>query len=170
MAYFICLCSSVGRAEDWKSSCRWFDSARRHHLREWLSGRASPCQGERREFESRLPLQYLQKTQIASFVFRRRYSQVVRRGSATPWFPSSNLGGASRKKHRLCRCFFQWNTPCGVWNIATQYEIASLWTTLRVWNIATQYEKANFISHFSARKIFHNPTGLFHIEQSEIFH
>ena len=26
-------------------------------LREWLSGRASPCQGERREFESRLPLQ-----------------------------------------------------------------------------------------------------------------
>jgi hypothetical protein len=26
--------------------------------REWLSGRASPCQGERREFESRLPLQY----------------------------------------------------------------------------------------------------------------
>ena len=27
-------------------------------LREWLSGRASPCQGERRGFESRLPLQY----------------------------------------------------------------------------------------------------------------
>ncbi len=26
-------------------------------MREWLSGRASPCQGERREFESRLPLQ-----------------------------------------------------------------------------------------------------------------
>ena len=26
--------------------------------REWLSGRASPCQGERREFESRLPLQF----------------------------------------------------------------------------------------------------------------
>ena len=25
-------------------------------MREWLSGRASPCQGERREFESRLPL------------------------------------------------------------------------------------------------------------------
>ena len=28
-------------------------------VREWLSGRASPCQGERREFESRLPLQKL---------------------------------------------------------------------------------------------------------------
>ncbi len=26
-------------------------------MREWLSGRAPPCQGERREFESRLPLQ-----------------------------------------------------------------------------------------------------------------
>ena len=26
------------------------------YLREWLSGRASPCQGERREFESRFPL------------------------------------------------------------------------------------------------------------------
>ena len=28
-------------------------------MREWLSGRASPCQGERREFESRLPLHFL---------------------------------------------------------------------------------------------------------------
>ena len=26
------------------------------YMREWLSGRASPCQGECREFESRLPL------------------------------------------------------------------------------------------------------------------
>ena len=30
--YFFWLCSSVGRAEDWKSSCRQFDSARSHHL------------------------------------------------------------------------------------------------------------------------------------------
>ncbi len=30
-----------------------------HDMREWLSGRASPCQGERREFESRFPLHYL---------------------------------------------------------------------------------------------------------------
>ena len=28
----ICLGSSVGRAADWKSACRWFDSAPRHHL------------------------------------------------------------------------------------------------------------------------------------------
>ena len=27
----IWLCSSVGRAEDWKSLCRWFDSIRSHH-------------------------------------------------------------------------------------------------------------------------------------------
>ena len=27
------------------------------YMRKWLRGRASPCQGEGREFESRLPLQ-----------------------------------------------------------------------------------------------------------------
>ena len=64
-------------------------------MREWLSGRASPCQGERREFESRLPL-HKQKTQSASFVFRRRHSQVVRHGSATPLSPGSNPGDASK--------------------------------------------------------------------------
>ena len=35
-------------------------------MREWLSGRASPCQGERREFESRLPLQ-IQGIRLDSF-------------------------------------------------------------------------------------------------------
>ena len=35
----ICLCSSVGRAGDWKSPCRWFNSDRRHQtLRVMLSG------------------------------------------------------------------------------------------------------------------------------------
>ena len=28
-------------------------------MRKWLSGRASPCQGEGREFESRLPLHFM---------------------------------------------------------------------------------------------------------------
>ena len=28
----IWLCSSVGRAEDWKSLCRWFDSNRSHQI------------------------------------------------------------------------------------------------------------------------------------------
>ena len=33
-------------------------------MREWLSGRASPCQGERREFESRLPLHFRVKRRV----------------------------------------------------------------------------------------------------------
>ena len=37
-------------------------------MREWLSGRASPCQGERREFESRLPLQYKESDRIPFFL------------------------------------------------------------------------------------------------------
>ena len=68
------------------------------YLREWLSGRASPCQGERREFESRFPLH------------NRRYSQAVRPRSAKPLRPGSNPGGASRKKHTFVYqdnvCFF----------------------------------------------------------------
>ena len=64
-------------------------------MRKWLSGRASPCQGEGREFESRLPLHFL-----------RRHSQVVRQRSAKPlspvqiWVPppilSSNKGPISQ--------------------------------------------------------------------------
>ena len=65
-------------------------------MREWLSGRASPCQGERRGFESRLPLQKL-KAQRA-FLYRWHHSQVVRQRSAKPRFPSSNLGGASKNE------------------------------------------------------------------------
>ena len=37
----------------------------RLNVREWLSGRASPCQGECREFESRFPLQILGWWQVA---------------------------------------------------------------------------------------------------------
>ena len=37
-------------------------------MREWLSGRASPCQGEGREFESRLAL-YVRKTTVCAVVF-----------------------------------------------------------------------------------------------------
>lgn len=36
-------------------------------LRKWLSGRASPCQGEGREFESRLPLQQKQTLKVLLF-------------------------------------------------------------------------------------------------------
>ena len=34
------------------------------NLREWLSGRALPCQGKCREFESRLPLHYAPLAQL----------------------------------------------------------------------------------------------------------
>ena len=63
------------------------------YLREWLSGRASPCQGERREFESRFPLQGI----CTVFIFLWRYSQAVRPRSAKPLCPGSNPGGASKK-------------------------------------------------------------------------
>ena len=38
-------------------------------MRKWLSGRASPCQGEGREFESRLPLQYKADSSESAFLF-----------------------------------------------------------------------------------------------------
>ncbi len=47
-----------------------FDSAYLHHTRKWLSGRASPCQGEGREFESRLPLQIFFCQQRYRMLFR----------------------------------------------------------------------------------------------------
>ncbi len=54
-------------------------------MREWLSGRALPCQGKCREFESRFPLHFF----ITGFipVIGRRHSQVVRHGSAKPLPP-----------------------------------------------------------------------------------
>ena len=69
-------------------------------MREWLSGRASACQGECRGFESRFPLQHLHCLYFITLV-ERRYSQVVRPRSAKPLSPGSNPGGASKK---LCAC------------------------------------------------------------------
>ena len=53
--------SSAGRASALQAGGHRFEPYNSHHfiklnMREWLSGRASPCQGECREFESRLPL------------------------------------------------------------------------------------------------------------------
>src|SRR5690554_2139657 len=67
------------------------------YMRKWLSGRASPCQGEGRGFKSRLPLH------------SRRHSQVVRQRTANPlssvqvWVPPPFLllcrgGGTGRRK------------------------------------------------------------------------
>ena len=82
-------CSEIGIARS-KIKLRSTWQFGKIYMREWLSGRASPCQGERREFESRLPL-HLQKTQaFASFVLNNliwHHSQVVRQRSATPLPP-----------------------------------------------------------------------------------
>ena len=56
-------------------------------MREWLSGRASPCQGERREFESRLPLH--KKTNcsrrlVFCFIYTLPFFIVLRRDSTEP--------------------------------------------------------------------------------------
>ena len=42
------------------------------YMREWLSGRASPCQGEGREFESRLALFFFKEEQIIKKVLTIR--------------------------------------------------------------------------------------------------
>ena len=48
---------------------RVVETITRNDMRKWLSGRASPCQGEGREFESRFPLLALQME--CFFVFCR---------------------------------------------------------------------------------------------------
>ena len=45
-------------------------SRERNDVRKWLSGRASPCQGEGREFESRFPLLALRVECFFCFVKR----------------------------------------------------------------------------------------------------
>ena len=47
-------------------------------MREWLSGRASPCQGERREFESRLPLQIVTSSACYDFFIQYKFSDKKR--------------------------------------------------------------------------------------------
>ena len=41
-------------------------------MRKWLSGRASPCQGEGREFESRLPLHLKPESKDSGFFYLRK--------------------------------------------------------------------------------------------------
>ena len=52
-------------------------------MREWLSGRASPCQGECRESESRLPL-HTQFVPLAQLVEHMTFNHVVP-GSTPGW-------------------------------------------------------------------------------------
>ena len=51
------------------------------NMRKWLSGRASPCQGEGREFESRLPLQ--RKTVKCDSLFSLCFNDSIRTKKST---------------------------------------------------------------------------------------
>lgn len=51
------------------------------------SGRASPCQGEGSEFESRNPLHIIENTQLCFLLILWHHSQEVRQRSATPLSP-----------------------------------------------------------------------------------
>ena len=70
------------------------------HLREWLSGGVSPCQGEGRGFESRLALKNW-IVPVFSFlkIYMKRYRQMVRHWILIPAFPGSNPGSAAKKTH-----------------------------------------------------------------------
>ena len=62
--------SSAGRAPALQAGGHRFEPCCAHHkaknhMREWYSGSTSPCQGECREFESRLPLQ-MKPSQISN--------------------------------------------------------------------------------------------------------
>ena len=66
-------------------------------MREWLSGRALPCQGKCREFESRLPLQFILEEMVLKTL---RLLVLVPSPSGKARVcktltPSSNLGGTS---------------------------------------------------------------------------
>ena len=76
-------------------------------MREWLSGRALPCQGKCREFESRLPLHFFYKRGL-TYQGKElwHHSQAVRLGSAKPSStvrfrvvpPICRSGGIGRRK------------------------------------------------------------------------
>ena len=87
--------SSAGRASALQAGGHRFEPYCSHHyflrhcklnffMREWLSGRALPCQGKCREFDSRFPLHFFIRGNFFPFTFIRRHSQVVRLGSAKP--------------------------------------------------------------------------------------
>ncbi len=90
------------------------------------SGRAPPCQGGGSEFEPRHLLhvrKYIQKRTVPLFSIWR-HSQAVRQSSAKALFPSSILGGASKKRSTCkagasffgylgnLKCSGQVNCPC----------------------------------------------------------
>ena len=82
--------SSVGRVPALQAGCHRFESYNFHHLREWLRGRALPCQGEGRGSESRFPLHSTKANISVCLIFlkgRWHHSQAVRQRSAKPSSP-----------------------------------------------------------------------------------
>ena len=72
--------SSAGRASALQAEGHRFEPYSFHQMREWLSGRASPCQGECRESESRLPL-HTQFVPLAQLVEHLTLNQGVQGSS-----------------------------------------------------------------------------------------
>ena len=66
-------------------------------MREWLSGRALPCQGKCREFESRFPLHFFYYGVFSHKVMLTAPSPSGKARVCKTLTPSSNLGGASSK-------------------------------------------------------------------------
>ena len=64
---------------------------KQRNMREWLSGRASPCQGERREFESRFPLH--ERTVFLTVLFLTEKSHATNRLHGENGSPSDPVGG-----------------------------------------------------------------------------
>ncbi len=109
--------SSAGRASALQAEGHRFEPYCSHqysslNMREWLSGRASPCQGECREFESRFPLHFF----IIRYNLNTSFKAPSPSGKARvckTLIPSSNLGGASTNStpyswsfifNLYCRC------------------------------------------------------------------
>ena len=102
--------SSAGRASALQAEGHRFEPYCSHHkfllhrMREWLSGRALPCQGKCREFESRLPLHFFSKLLKITQPRKKRYckhwfamvpSPSGKARVCKTLIPSSNLGGTS---------------------------------------------------------------------------
>ena len=73
-----------------------------HDMREWLSGRASPCQGERREFESRLPLQFQESDWIPFFLRKEKFMQLPKDPAILLSYLNTKLRDTYKSLDDLC--------------------------------------------------------------------
>ena len=71
-------------------------------MREWLSGRASPCQGERREFESRLPLQFQESNRIPFFLRKENFMQLPKDPAILLSYLNTKLRDTYKSLDDLC--------------------------------------------------------------------